>query len=268
MKAGVKGLNGKALNEAVLPRQFSEEYRPDLIRRAFHAERSQLLQPKGNNPGAGLDYTTAKFYGRRHLMRSGNNAGSARLPREKIAGGRLGRVLMVPQARKGMRAHPPKPWTCIIERINYKEKCKAIRSAIAATLDPALVKARGHLFVGELPLVIEEGFESVKRVSDAADVLDKLGLEKDLERARLGRRLRSGRARLRKGGYRQPSSALIVYAKDDGISKATRNIPGVDCVNVKELTAELLAPGGDAGRLTVWTAGALRELEKQELYCA
>ncbi|MGE5831375.1 MAG: 50S ribosomal protein L4, partial [Methanomicrobiales archaeon] len=34
----------------------------------------------------------------------------------------------------------------------------------------------------------------------------------------------------------------------------------VDAVSVKELNAEHLAPGTHAGRLTVWTAGAVKQL--------
>lgn len=268
MKAKVRALDGKAGSEVELPRQFTEEYRPELIRRAFHAEQSLHYQPKGTMKGAGMDYTTAEYFGRRHRGRSGINVGRARLPREKIAGGSQGRVLEVPQARKGRRAHPPKPYKTIIEKINYKEKCKAIRSAIAATCDLSLVQARGHLFEGNAPIVVENSFEEVKRVKDAVEALEKLGITKDLERAKSGRRIRSGRARLRKGGYRQPVTALVVYSSDKGVWKAMRNIPGVNCVSVTELNADLLAPGGQAGRLTVWTLGALKELENQQLYCA
>jgi len=42
----------------------------------------------------------------------------------------------------------------------------------------------------------------------------------------------------------------------------------VNCADVKDLTIELLAPGGEAGRLTVWTQDALAALDKQGLYYA
>jgi len=38
------------------------------------------------------------------------------------------------------------------------------------------------------------------------------------------------------------------------------NLPGVDVVNAAALNAEVLAPGGDAGRLTVFSEGALEML--------
>ncbi|MFH0835454.1 MAG: 50S ribosomal protein L4 [Candidatus Micrarchaeota archaeon] len=261
MKANVISLDGTAGVAIELPSQFNDAFRPDLIRRAFSAERSRLFQPKGAFPLAGMQ-NTARYYGRRHAWRQTINTGRSRLPREKLPKGRSGRVLQVPHAVKGRRAHPPKPQKILIERINIKEKNAAIRSAIAATADARLVKLRGHRFDGALPLVVEDGFEGIKRVKEAKAVLEKCGLSADLERAKEGRQMRSGRARLRKGGYRTPCSVLVVYAKDEGIGKAVRNLPGVEAARADLLTMEELAPGGEAGRLTLWTKGALAELGK------
>ena len=41
---------------------------------------------------------------------------------------------------------------------------------------------------------------------------------------------------------------------------AAANLAGVDAVSVNALNTELLAPGAQAGRLTVWTQGALNWL--------
>ncbi len=265
MKAVLKGIDGKKGSEVKLPAQFGEDYRPDLITRAFNAERSLYLQPKGNFLRAGFQ-NTAAYYGRRHRSRQTINTGRSRLPREKIPGYGTGRVMIVPQARGGHRAHPPKVAKKLIEKINFKEKQKAVRSAIAATADPKLVKKRNHAFDGAAPIVVDDAFEEVKRVSDAKKALEGLGVSSDLQRAIKGRKKRSGRARLRKGGYKTPKSALIVFGEDRGIWKATRNLPGVDCVKVSELTIEDLAPGGVAGRLTIWTQHALKEMEKQKLF--
>ena len=45
------------------------------------------------------------------------------------------------------------------------------------------------------------------------------------------------------------------------MEKAARNLPGVDVVTAKDLCAEDLAPGGDMGRLTIWTKSAIEALE-------
>lgn len=264
MKAKVLSLQGTQSGEVELPTQFAEPYRPDLIRRAYHAHRTQFYQPKGAYPLAGLQ-TTAAYYGRRHAWRQMINTGQSHLPREKIPGGRSGHVRIVPHSNKGRRAHPPKPWKILRERINRKEKYKAIRSALNASLEKPLVERR-HRFAGTLPIVITGQFEEVKRVQDARKVLEALGLESDLQKAHEGRKMRSGRSRLRKGGYYEPKSILIVYAKDKGLQKAVRNLPGVDAVDVKNLNAELLAPGGDAGRLIVWTQDALDEMNQEKLF--
>jgi large subunit ribosomal protein L4e len=266
MQANVLDLEGKAVEKMQLPTQFDSAIRPDLIRRAVHAQASLRLQPKGNFPLAGMQ-STAEYFGRRHRPRSTINTGRSRLPREKLAGQRLGRVRLVPHSMGGRRAHPPKVLKNLVEKINFKERNQAICSSIAATASADAVKGRGHKFDGlQLPIIISNTFEGLKRTKDAVAVLSKLGLNSDLLRASEGRRMRSGRSRLRKGGYRTPKSILIIYGKQDGIWKATRNIPGVDAVPVDRLDAELLAPGGVAGRLTVWTKPAILELETQHLY--
>jgi len=259
-------LDGNSVREVRLPPQFQETYRPDVIKRAFLAESTVRLQPKGAYPLAGLQ-TTAEYYGRRHAWRQTINTGRSRLPREKIAHGRSGRVLMVPHAVKGRRAHPPKPWKKIVEKINSKERSLAIRSAIAATADAQLVKERGHAVESQkFPLVVDDSIQGVRKAGEAEKILSALGLSMDLERARKRRSMRSGRAKLRKGGHSTPKSVLVVVAKDGGVWRAARNIPGVDVVEVKNLRAEHLAPGGTAGRLTVWSEGALALMDKEKMF--
>ncbi len=265
MKASILNLDGKESGKIDLPVQFKEEFRPDLITRAFLAYRSNLYQPKGHFPLAGLQ-TTAAYYGRRHAWRQTINTGRSRLPREKIPGGRSGRVLRVPHAVKGRRAHPPKPEKEILERINLKEKYFALRSAISATCNSELVAKRGHVFTGMIPLVIESSLESVKKVKDIRKVLEALGLQADLQRAVIGRKKRSGISGLRRGGYRTPKSVLIVVSEDAGIVKAARNLPGVDVAKLGDLNAELLAPGGVAGRLTLWSSKAVDKMGSEKLF--
>ncbi len=266
MKASVLALDGKQEGQVDLPSQFQEGYRPDVIRRAYHSEASYKLQPKGNFPIAGLQ-NTAEYYGRRHAWRQTINTGRSRLPREKLTGGRSGRVMRVPHAVGGRRAHPPKPEKILVERINLKEKNLAIRSAISATCDSAIVASRGHKFNGiKLPLVVDSSLEAMKKTSEIEKVFQTLGLSQDLQRASEGRRMRSGRARLRKGGYRTPKSILVVVGQDKGVWRAARNIPGVDVATVDKLSADLLAPGGQAARLTVWTQDAVQKMSADSLY--
>ncbi len=88
-----------------------------------------------------------------------------------------------------------------------------------------------------------------------------LGLADDLDRSKQGRTIRAGKGTMRSRKYRTPRSVLLVVAQKGGLDKAARNVPGVDVVTAKDLSAEDLAPGGDPGRLTVWTKAAIETLE-------
>ena len=54
---------------------------------------------------------------------------------------------------------------------------------------------------------------------------------------------------------------LVIYNDDQGLTKAFRNIPGVDCIQVNNLNLLKLAPGGHVGRFCIWTEGAFKKLD-------
>ena len=92
-------------------------------------------------------------------------------------------------------------------------------------------------------------------------MVEALGLADDLVRSKQGRTIRAGKGTMRSRKYRTPRSLLLVVSQKDGLDKAARNVPGVDVVTAKDLSAEDLAPGGDPGRLTIWTKAAIEALE-------
>ncbi|RLG21887.1 50S ribosomal protein L4 [Candidatus Micrarchaeota archaeon] len=261
MKAKVYSLDGQVKKEIELPKVFNESVRDDLIRRAVHALQTHRLQPKGSYPLAGLQ-TSAEYIGRRRAFRSGATRGISRLPREKLGGGGLGEVKRVPHAKGGRRAHPPKVERIIYEKINKKERKKALASAVAATGKLELVKERGHKVDEKkgLPLIIESGIETVKKSKDALNVLLALGLAKELERAS-EKKIRAGKGKTRGRKYKRRKGVLVVLSNKEAL-KAFRNIQGVDAELVENLNVELLAPGGQAGRLTVFSENALKKLDK------
>merc|ERR1719240_1398531 len=53
---------------------------------------------------------------------------------------------------------------------------------------------------------------------------------------------------------------LVVYAEDNGISRAVRNLPGVESCSVERMNLLKLAPGGTFGRFIIWTEGAFKKL--------
>ncbi len=252
LEVGVYNLEGEKVKTVKLPKVFLTPVRPDLIRKVFLALRTSRLQPKGTDPLAGKR-TTAESWGVGY--------GVARVPR--IKGGR--RAARVPQAVGGRRAHPPRVDKVIWERVNRKEKRLATMSAIAATAYKYFVAKRGHKVesVVELPVVVTDDFEELKRTADVKEVFKKLGLWDDVERAHDGIRVRAGKGKMRGRRYKKPKSVLIVVSKNRGIALAARNLPGVDVVEARNVNVELLAPGGHPGRLTVYTESALRDLEER-----
>jgi len=253
MKVHVFSLDGKPLEEIELPPVFGEELRPDLIARAVLAAQSARIQPWGVDVMAGKR-TSAETWGKGH--------GVARVRRVK---GRrhpaAGLGAFAPFTVGGRRAHPPKVERVLRERINKKERRLAIRSAIAATSKRELVASRGHaVAVEELPLVVSEELEGKKKVREVKEILKSLGIWQDVERAAGRRKIRAGKGKMRGRKYRRAVGPLLVIGQDFGIKAAARNLPGVDVVGAENLSAELLAPGGVPGRLTVWTRSAVQKL--------
>ncbi len=244
MMAKVLSLSGEVVEEIELPKVFEEEFRPDIIKRAVLAIQSHRRQPYGPNPLAGVDYAWENW---------GPGYGYARVPRIKHGS----RAVVVPQAVGGRKAHPPKPQRKWAEKINKKEMKKALRSAIAATANVELVKARNHLFEGELPKVVVNDIESIKKTKEVIEVFKAIGVYEDVERAKETKRYRAGKGKMRGRRYKMKKSVLLVVGRDDGILKAAKNLPGVDAVLVRNLNVELLAPGCHAGRLTVWSKSAI-----------
>ena len=247
MKANVYGLNGEVVEEIELPAVFTEEFRPDIIRKAVHAVQSHRRQPYGPNPLAGTNYSAENW---------GPGHGYARVPRWKIGS----RAVKVPQAVGGRRAHPPKVQKKWEEKINRKEMKKALRSALAATINPDIVRQRNHLFEGELPKIVVDDFEGLKRTKEVVEVLKALGVYQDVERAKERKRVRAGKGKMRGRRYKIKKSVLIVTASNSEVLKAAKNLPGVDVVEARNLNVELLAPGGHAGRLVVYTKSAINYL--------
>jgi len=249
--------------EIELPKQFEEAYRPDLIKRAFEAFASQNYQPKGSYKYAGLQ-NVVEYYGRRNAWRATINTGRSRLPREKIAKGRSGRVLRVPNAVKGRRAHPPKAEKKIKLKINKKEQFKALRSAITATIKEEMVKKRGHYFQ-QIPLIAPQKIENFQKTKELKKYLSTLGVLEDLKKSEK-RKKRSGVSLLRRGGYKTRKTILIVVGGDCPTIKAGASIPGATIKKVELLNINDLAPGGIAGRLTVWSENAVKKMKELKLF--
>jgi large subunit ribosomal protein L4e len=238
-------LDGGEAGGVDLPDVFDTQYRPDLIRRAVHAAQANRKQDYGADPYAGMRTPAESF---------GSGRGMAHVPREN------GQARRVPQAVGGRKAHPPKAEKDRGEKVNKKERKLATRSAIAATTDGELVRERGHRIDDdvELPLVVSDEFEDLVKTQEVVSVLEALGVHGDIERADEGKTVRAGRGTTRGRKYQRPKSILFVTS--DEPSKAARNLAGADVATAQEVNAEDLAPGTDAGRLTIFTESAIEEV--------
>ena len=247
-KVNVYNIDGSSSEKIDLPKVFETSYRPDIIRKTFSALRSNKRQPYGSDPMAGKKQATASV---------GKGRGMSRVPR--LTQGR--RAALAPCVVGGRRAHPPKVEKNWDEKINKKEKRLAKNSAIAVTADKELVTKRGHKFDDKLtlPIIVDDKFEKIKKTKDVIESLDKIGIYDDVLRATNGKHIRPGRGKTRGRKYKTPKSLLIVTTNED-IKKSARNLIGVDIVTPDQINIEYLAPGGDAGRLTIFTKSALKTI--------
>jgi len=262
MKASVYDISGKVKGQIDLPSVFSHPLREDVIRRAVLALQSQRRQPYGTDPEAGLR-SSAHYHGKRRMRYQMINRDMARLPRLHRTTPHLTfRVRLVPQAVKGRRAHPPKVEKVLAQKINNKELMLALKSAIAASSNLDIVKKRGHKVDGvKLPIIFDDAIEKIKKTKDFEALLEKIGLEKEIERCK-DKRERPGKGKMRGRRYKSRKGPIVIVSKDEGIIKAATNLPGVDAILVEELTVEDLAPGTHPGRIAIWSKSAVEKLKE------
>ncbi len=248
--AKIFNLKGKALGKISLPAVFKTPIRRDVIKRAVVALQSHRFQSQGRNPLAGK---------RRSVESMGAGHGIARVPRIKGMGQRAGYVVGTVGGRE---AYPPVTEKKIVKRIPRKEMKLALGSAVAATASKEIVASRGHIidYVPDLPLVVADDIQKLKKTSEVKETLVRLGVWPDIYRVEESQKIRAGKGKMRGRRKKRAVGPLLVVAENGGITNAARNILGVDVVKVNNLNVELLAPGTHPGRLTVWSKSAFEKL--------
>ncbi|GIU72520.1 MAG: 50S ribosomal protein L4 [Candidatus Nitrosocaldaceae archaeon] len=255
MKASIYSLNGSKEGDIELPNVFNTPYRPDVIHKAFIHLQTLQFQPKGTDPLAG-ERTSAES--------RNTGLGIARLARVKGSGfPRAGHAAGVSGVVKGRATHPPTSEKVIIKRLNKKEKALALASAIAATAIKDIVTNRGHIVDTDLPLIVSDDIENISKAKELLSVFKALKLDPDIERVRRRIKRRTGTPRMRGRAKRVGKSVLIVVKNDEKIKKAAGSIPGVDVTTVDKLSVLQLAPGSVAGRLVLWSKGAIESLDER-----
>lgn len=250
----VYGLDGKIKQSVRSPTFFSMTPRKDLISRVVTAIELSEKQPQGRDPIAGKRNTAQSW---------GSGYGAARIPRRKGSGYPGARnAAFIPRTVGGRLAWAPTSQKKLKRKVNLKEKKLGLLNAIVASSVKELVTQRGHRVekVPTFPLVVDDKIQTVKTTSEVLKVFEKLGLSEDIERVKTSVKIRAGKGKKRGRKYKKRKSVLIVVKDNFGIFQASRNIPGVDIVEISKLNCRDLAPGAQPGRLTLWSHSAFKQL--------
>ncbi|KAG2434460.1 hypothetical protein HYH02_012290 [Chlamydomonas schloesseri] len=247
---------GEKAAQVALPAVFTAPIRPDIVRTIHTNMAKNKRQAYAVFMKAGHQ-TAAESWGTGRAV--------SRIPR--VPGGgthRAGQGAFGNMCRGGRMFAPTKVWRRWHRKINVNQKRYAVVSALAASALPALVMARGHKIeqVPMVPLVLDDAVEGVKKTSKALEILKKVGALPDVEKSKDSKALRSGKGKMRNRRYVMRKGPLVVFANDEGISKAFRNLPGVEVTSVDRLNLLQLAPGGHLGRFCIWSKSAFEKLDK------
>lgn len=111
-------------------------------------------------------------------------------------------------------------------------------------------------------MVVEDRIESYEKTKEAVQFLQRFGLYEDVQKVVDSKVLRAGKGKMRNRRYKLRKGPLVVYANENvKLVQAFRNIPGVEVANVHRLSLRQLAPGGQVGRLCIWTQSAFSALD-------
>jgi large subunit ribosomal protein L4e len=263
----IMSIDGKEKGNIDLPEQFKEEIRSDIVKRAIEVIQGNKRQPYGSKKFAGMMYS-AEISKQRHDYKTSYGHGIGRVPRKIMSrnGTQMNWVgAFVSGTVGGRRAHPPKALKIWDKSLNDKERKKAIRSCLAAALNKECVEARGHIMPKNYPFIVEEKICDVQKTKDVQKIFESLGLKDELLRVKEPM-VRSGRGKSRGRKYRSKKGPLVVVAKDCKLLRSAKNIPGVEVSLIKNVNCDLLAPGANLGRLTLFSEDAIKELKDKKLF--
>lgn len=258
-KINIYDLDGQKEGLIDKPEIFNVKPRKDLIQMANNISQSKNKQVQGRDRSAGLKNVSKGW---------GTGFGMSRAPRRKGSGFSTARnVGRVPFAKGGRRTHPSKAEKVIRKKINKKANKFSIISAISASGDKSWVEKRGYELsqIPEIPLVVDDKIQTIKRTSLIYSILCNLGFKDELSKIKKSKKIRNGKGKGRGRKYKRKKGILIIIKEDFGIVKASRNIPGTDVIRLENVSLNNLAPGGVSGRLILWSQSAFNELSNYEV---
>nr|SVE85563.1 EOG090X0822 [Daphnia pulicaria] len=237
-----------------LPAIFRAPIRPDIVSFVQQQMSMNRRHPYCVSEKAGHQ-TSAESWGTGRAV--------ARIPRVRGGGThRSGQGAYGNMCRGGRMFAPTKIWRRWHRKINVNQKRFALCSAVAASGIPSLVMSKGHLIndVPEMPLVVSDKVQEYKKTKQAVVLLRRLRAWTDVQKVYKTRRFRAGKGKMRNRRRTSKLGPLVIYGRDQGLTKAFRNIPGVSMISVNKLNLMKLAPGGHVGRFCIWTESAFQRL--------
>ncbi|KAE8540441.1 hypothetical protein D1P53_003387 [Cryptococcus gattii VGV] len=246
---------GESSGSLPLPAVFTAPIRLDVVQQVHKSIAKNRRQAYAVAENAGHQ-TSAESWGTGRAV--------ARIPR--VGGGgtqRSGQAAFGNMCRGGRMFAPTKTWRKWHVKVNQNQRRYAVASALAASALPSLVLARGHRIeqIQEVPLVLSSSVESTDKTKAAVELLKTVAAYADVSKVSNSRKIRAGKGKMRNRRYRQRRGPLVVYAKDEGIVRAFKNVPGVETCPVESLNLLQLAPGGHVGRFIIWTESAIAALD-------
>jgi large subunit ribosomal protein L4e len=250
--------SSEVLREVRTPQVFSTAIRNDIVQFVHDNLSKNTRQARGVDPNAGMKHSAESW---------GTGRAAARIPRIGGSGtSRSGQGAFGNMCRKGRMSFPLHVWRRWHRKVNLRQRRHALASALAASSVWGLVNARGHRIdnLPQLPLVLDNQVNLISKTKDAMNMLKSFGLYDDIQRVVKAKALRPGRGKMRNRRFKKRRGPLVVVDNEaQALERALRNIEGVDVLNVNRLNIRNLAPGGQLGRLLVFTEGALAELKQQ-----
>lgn len=258
MKAQILDINGKKIKE-INTILFEEPIREDIIYKIVEAEK--IKHASAPRLYAGMDRSASgRIRRKRHSWKSGYGRGMSRIPRKTMwrRGTQFSWVgAIIPSAKGGRRAHPPKGLGRI-KKINKKELNKALFSALTYSNSIVELKKKYSSLQNKelkdikLPIIVEEKILKL----NTKDFLNSLkNLLRDFYPIAVQKKSkRAGIGKLRGRKYKKNAGVLFIISKDENIK-----IKGIDVVKTNELSVSHLADNG--ARLVFFTEKAIKSLE-------
>merc|ERR1711881_562525 len=211
-----------------LPAVFKAPIRPDIVSFIHHEVAKNHRQAYAVNRDAGHQ-TSAESWGTGRAV--------ARIPRVRGGGThRSGQGAFGNMCRGGHMFAPTKVYRRWHRRVNVAQKRYAMCSAIAATGVPALVMAKGHRIeeIPEVPLVVSDKVQSYTKTKEAYILLKRTKAYNDVDQVCKTKRMRAGKGKMRNRRRIMKRGPLVIYDQDQGLTRAFRNLPGVETLSVDQ----------------------------------